>query len=301
MKSNIFVWKSCSIRFCVIFVLFCFLCICSIPGQDEESNRRIVSLSPNITEILDTLGLDSQIVGITEHCHIESLKKTKTSIGTFYSPNYELIMTLNPGLIIGLESQKVSLDKLHTLLPKSTIVTVRNEPIAMMLESIKTIGRATGTATRANDLVTSLTSAIEGYRTKSRGFKIKPRVLCVVDHSPNSLQQIYAVGRSTYMNELLDIVGAENVVSVSTPQYPIISRESIISFNPDIILDTAVGDDATTESLLRIRNIWNDLPRVDAVKNNRVFVIKEKFLTIPAPRSIQQSLALLYDLIYPNT
>ncbi len=259
--------------------------------------ERIVSLSPNITEIVHILELDDAVVGVTEHCHIESLKKTKESIGTFFSPNVEKIVTLSPDLVIGLETQESVIQKLRTLLPGSTFLVVKNEPLQRMLESIVTIGEAMSRSKRAEQCVNELKGIMAAYREKAAKRRNSPGVLYVVSHSPGDLHQIYAAGERTFINELLEIVGARNVLAVDSPQYPIISREVIISLNPDIIIDTSISEDATTETITRTRALWVELRGVHAVRTNSVYVTGKQFITIPAPRSIEKSLHYLYKII----
>ncbi|MCX7765928.1 MAG: hypothetical protein N2246_04390, partial [Candidatus Sumerlaeia bacterium] len=115
---------------------------------------------------------------------------------------------------------------------------------------------------------------------------------------PGSLQQIYVAGRDTFLNELLEVVGAENVITVTSPRYPLITRETIITLNPDIIIDTAISDNASTESLHLTMSAWQSLPLVKAVSEKKIYVIRDKFFTIPAPDSIIRSVELLYNLIW---
>ena len=279
----------------IIFIILIVLLI--LPGRVQPEADRIISLSPNVTEILHSLGLDGKIVGVTEHCHIPILKHTKTSIGTFFNPDTEQIVLLKPDLVIALPSNKMGIEKLRPLLPETRFVVVQNETIADVLNSVTTIGEATNTTTTAHRLSERLKQKITYYRKLTSKQRKSPRVLCVVSHSPGSLQQIYAAGKNTFINELLEIVGAQNVIHSRIPRYPIISRESIIALNPDIIIDTAVADNPTSRSLAITKNVWQTLPQVSAVKNQRVYVIKERYFTIPAPESIIRSLKLLHSLI----
>ena len=62
--------------------------------------KRIVSLAPNITEILFSLGLDEEIVGVSIHCNFPEKAKSKVRVGSYISLDFEKITSLNPDLII---------------------------------------------------------------------------------------------------------------------------------------------------------------------------------------------------------
>lgn len=277
---------------CLLFVILI------IAGSTGSEFQRIISLSPNVTEILHLLELDDRVVAVTDHCHIESLRTARPSIGTFFSPNIEQIILLKPDLVIALTSQNNVTQRLKHALKNTTFLIVQDETTSDVLASVITIGKITNTEPRAIALVQEFQQKIARYRALTQRCGNRPRVLCVVGHTPGSLQQIYIAGRDTFLNELLEIVGAENVITVTSPRYPLITRETIITLNPDIIIDTAISDSATTEAIHLTMNAWQSLPLVKAVKEKKIYIIRDKFFTIPAPDSIIRSVELLYNLIW---
>ncbi|MDP3015774.1 MAG: ABC transporter substrate-binding protein, partial [Deltaproteobacteria bacterium] len=62
--------------------------------------KRIVSLAPNITEILFGLGLDEEIVGVSIHCNYPDKVKDRVRVGSYISLDFERIVSLKPDLII---------------------------------------------------------------------------------------------------------------------------------------------------------------------------------------------------------
>jgi iron complex transport system substrate-binding protein len=204
---------------------------------------------------------------------------------------------LKPDLVVGLPTHQILVDKLKKLLPETEIITVKNEPVSEVIQSIGTIGEKTGKTKEAAALQKSLQDSIQRHRKAAKG-KEKPRVLIIVSHAPDALQQVYSAGPTTYLNELLTIVGGTNVITAKTPQYPIISQETIVGQNPEIIIDTALSDIATTDAIANTMEIWKTLPRVDAVKSGKVYIINKPFLTIPGPESIIKSLDYLSLLIH---
>ena len=62
--------------------------------------KRIISLAPNITEILFSLGLDEEIVGVSIHCNFPEKAKSKIQVGSYISLDFERIVSLKPDLVI---------------------------------------------------------------------------------------------------------------------------------------------------------------------------------------------------------
>ena len=66
----------------------------------ENPPQRIISLAPNVTEILFALGLENEIIGVTRYCNYPKQAQTKNRIGGMVDPDLEKIIDLRPDLII---------------------------------------------------------------------------------------------------------------------------------------------------------------------------------------------------------
>ncbi len=242
--------------------------------------KRIVSLAPNITEILFALGLDSEIVGVTKFCNYPQKAKTKRRTGGLLDQNFETILDLEPDLVVGLPCNASSISKLKKLGVRT--LTVENETVAEMLDSIGKIGKATGRTKKAKKLTGNLNKALEASRRPARGGK-RPRVLIVVGHNPGSLQNLYVAGKGTFLDETVRLTGGDNIFGDVNIKYPQPSLEEVVSRNPQIIIESAVGEYKPSE-IKRMASEWSALRDVDAVKNHRVYVWTEAYVTIPGPR-----------------
>ncbi len=265
-------------------------------SEKSVSPQRIISLSPNLTEILFALGLDEQIVAVTDFCQYPPETEKKKKIGGLMNPNLELIIALKPDLIIMLNSNSDLKAKLTSL--KTKFLIVKNETIADVMESITTIGEATGKKKEASNLLKKFTEKLN--RTTERVANLpKVKVLIVVDKHTDTLQGMYCAAKGNFINEMVEIAGGINVLSESTTPYPIISKEKLIELNPDVILDMSIYGNKDEQDNKKVSDNWKSLYSINAVKNNRIYHIDPTSITIPGPRipdNIEHIAKLIHNL-----
>lgn len=245
-----------------------------------EYPKRIVSLAPSITETLFAIGLDEEIAGVTNFCNYPPKAKTKRRTGGLIDQNFETILDIEPDLVIAMPCHAENVAKLKRLGIRT--LTIQNETIGQMLKSIEVIGKATGKEKEAKKLAGRLKKELALSRSTLPESR-RPRVLIVVGRNPGTLQSIYVAGKNTFFSELLDITGGRNVFGDVDIKYPQPSLEELISRNPRIIIESAVGNYKPSE-IRRMVSEWNALGDVDAVKHHRVYVWTEDYVTIPGPR-----------------
>lgn len=279
------------IKINIVFFLSILLLNCSAEKNSNEATSeiqghtysRIVSLSPSTTEILFALGLGDKIVGVTKFCNYPPEAKTKSKVGGYIDPNYEAIASLRPDIVFILPEY----DKIQSYLNEFGIhfVSVSNKTINDILDGIKTIGKVCNVEERSREMIAKIHSQIEEIRVKTDDTK-KPRVLFSVMRNigTGSLEEVYAAGRNTYFNEILNLAGAANVLENESAAYPLVSAEGIIHLNPDFIIDTITGMDRKNLSLVKIKDDWNCVPDVRAVQTRQILVLSADYAVIPGPR-----------------
>jgi len=252
---------------------------------------RIISLAPATTEILFALGLDKEIVGVSEFCNYPEAAKTKEKTGTFSQPNIEKILSIKPDLIFctGLE-QSMAVAKLKQL--GMNIFVSDPDNISELFESIRTIGKLTGKEKEAAALVDGMKNKIEKINYKVSQIKgEKQKVFIEVWHSP-----LTTVGGSSFINELIKLAGGINITSDIKSAYGSVASEVVISRNPDCIILAYMGNLSPTEQVVS-RPGWNN---VAAVKNKRVYNdINPDSLLRPGPRVVD-ALSELNKKLYPD-
>jgi iron complex transport system substrate-binding protein len=255
--------------------------------------QRIVSTAPSITEMLYALGLGDRVVGVTRYCRYPPEAQLKPKIGDYTSPNLEAIAALKPDLVI-IQTNPVRLaERLGALRLKS--LEIDQENIAALYKSIRVVGDATGVATGAAQLVESIRAKLEQIRQRAAALPRK-RVMFVIGRTPNRLDGLVVVGKASYLNEIIQIAGGENVFRDAVAAYPTVSLEEVLARNPQVIAD--MGDmsdtvDVTEAHKREVVGLWQRMGTVEAVKQHHVFAVASDIFVVPGPRVVNAAQAFL--------
>lgn len=253
-----------------------------------QSYARIISLAPNVTEILFKLGLGEKIIGVSEFCNYPVEAKALPRFGGLMNPNYEAILAAKPDLVIVLD-EMVRGDNKFTAMGIHTLV-VKHDSINDILDSILTIGRVCDANEQAKKLVGKLENKMAAIKTQSNA-EYRPRVLISVGHDiskdpDKSPENVYVAGRDGFYSDMIEKAGGQNAYTGSI-QFPAVSYESIVSMNPEIIIDVmTISPEKNTIDAETIKKQWKKIEMLDAVKNDRIYVLTEDFVAIPGPRFI---------------
>lgn len=193
-------------------------------SRKSNSSLRIVSVVPSQTELLYTLGLDSEVVGITKFCvHPTTWFKTKTRVGGTKKINIELIKQLQPTLILANKEENVKeqIEVLRDVCPVyvSDIATF-DDALQMMEE----IGQLTNRNEMARELIEQLQFQSTQFQTKAKPVS----VLYLIWQKP-----YMAAGSNTFIDAMLQAGGWHNVVAQT--RYPELSESDILALNPELV------------------------------------------------------------------
>lgn len=243
--------------------------------------QRIISMSPSITETLFALGVGDRVVGVTDFCSYPKEACALPKIGGLLNPSIEAWIRLKPDLIIHQDdSHKLRINAKNLGIETLAISMTRLQNI---METIKTFGEVLGCETAAHALVQKLQSGIQNQKMRLQGIPKKITLLLLSEGGdPNGA--LYAVGKSTFLGELLDLAGGENILTDPTINYPKISKEFILRHSPEVIIEA--GPDASLSSVEMKKKLkqWQRFPTLTAVKNNTIFFIGADYILIPGPR-----------------
>jgi len=262
--------------------------------------QRIVSTTPSITELLYALGLGDRVVGVTRFCRYPPEAQQKPKIGDYINPNLEAIAALRPDLVI-IQTNPVRLaEKLASVRLRS--VEVNQENIEAIYNSIRVIGDATETAPRAAALIDSIRKGLEGIRTRAASLP-RVRMMFVVGRSPNRLDGLIVAGRASYLNEVIDLAGGQNVFRDAVAAYPAVSLEQVIARRPEIIID--MGDMSDTvgvseEHKRAVERLWTQSSAATAIKPRRVFAVASDIFVVPGPRVVDAARAF-FDMLHTSS
>ena len=262
----------------------------------ERQPQRIVSLSPNVTEILYGIGAWPQVIAVSEYCSYPEDVKNKPRVNGWDKTNLEQVTALKPDFVIGVEAQEPFLrDKLTGLDIRSLFV--KSQTIADVLASIVEIGRATGHEAEAKDLSAKTEHEIEAVR-QAVADRPRPRVLCVVDRLPGTIRDLYTATRGSYLDELISIAGGESIAPTGEQGYGKITKEAVLALNPEVIIDMVQG--STGKFGEDPVSVWNELPEVQAVRNKRVYAMSDPSVIHPS-QFVGQTARTFAQVLHPES
>lgn len=248
----------------------------------EAEPERIVSLVPSNTETAFALGLGDKVVGVSDNDNYpEEVSKIDKVGGMEF--NIEKIIALKPDLVLAHEmAMSTSAEGLQQLRDAGIPVLVMKSEASFedVYSSIETIGTVTGTKKEAETIIKDMKSKVEEIKDKAAAIKEdqKKKVYVELDVVPN----IFGAGKSTFMDEMLTMINAENVVTGEGWQS--IDPEAVIKSNPDVIITTyGVYTENAVDNLLN-RAGWQD---VNAVKNKQVIDVNPDKVSRPGPRLVE--------------
>lgn len=243
--------------------------------------RRIVSLAPSVTETLYALGLGPRVVGVTQFCAYPPEALLKPRVAGFSDVNLEAVVRVIPDLAVLPLDKAASREQLERLgIP---VLPVDTLSLRGFTASVEALGNATGHAAEAAAIVNAFEHALYEARRRAAG-KVRPRVLFSVMRAEEGLgriTEINAAGRDGFYNELIAAAGGENVYK-GVLAFPRLSREAIIFFDPEVIIDVVPGGDDARAARLE----WESLESVAAVRAGRIVLLTEAADTVPGPRSV---------------
>ncbi len=274
------------------------------PGQGQAGQsaappalpKRIVSMAPDLTEILFALGLDKEIVGVSQYSDYPPAAKEKPSVGSFWQPNIESIVAAKPDLVVtstttGFGQQKRLAMRLARMGYNN--LTLRLETIAQLFEAIEQVGQATGRKQQADQVVSDIKNKLQKL-SRLVGAGEKVTVLWVVQREP-----LRVAGRDTFVNEMIELAGGENAIGPTLHKYPPIGAEQVIASGAEVIIEPDMGQrdlKAQQESALRY---WGKFENLPAATNKQIYVIPGGAVSRLGPR-LYEGIEIIAKCLRPH-
>lgn len=251
-------------------------------------NEGYVSLAPSITEILYSLELDSQVVGVTKYCLFPEAAKSKQQVGGYLDPNLEAILALRPKLVFLTEEAK----ELAATLKKFEISTVglSHRSVEGILNSIQTVGNSTGTPDKAKIIVEDIQTRINIVKSKADLYKQThptEKVLVVIGKTVENgkIKSVTIAGNEKFYGSLVNLAGGETAYQ-GPVAFPVLSREGLLVLNPDRIIDISTDLHKEKNAAVIARKVWSEMTHLKAVKAQSISVLTDRYNIIPGPRFI---------------
>jgi len=232
----------------------------------------VVSLTPSATEVMAALGATKMLVGVDEYSVFPAEVTSLPKVGSFTTPNLEVIVKLKPTLVVVDDIHGGAAGALHDAGVKTVECAMHSLPDVR--SALQTVGARIGKSAQATQVIAEIDAAIETARAARPAKRTK--VLAIIDREAGGIGNLVAAGPGSWVDEMLAIVGAENVLAASGVRYPKISREEIVRGQPEVILDLSYAARASTAE-------WNAIA-TPATKTGRVVAVSAPFLLAPSPR-----------------
>ena len=288
---------------------------------------KIVSFLPSSTEMVYSLGLGDQLVGVTHECDYPDAVKKKSVVvqsafdrrglspkqidevvsrtlktgQSLYVVDEALLREMAPDLILTQDLCQVcapsgnEVGRVIKLLPKRPrIVWLSPHSVSDIFKNLKEVGEVTGKEREANRLVNGLQRRMKSIQDRIRAVKNRPRVFCMEWLSP-------PFNAGHWMPELVEIAGGIDELGEKGRDSKRVSWEQILDYAPEVLILCPCGYD-TTGTLKQVHHLtrypdWDQLP---AVKTGKVYAVDaNSYFARPGPR-IVDGLEILAALIHPE-
>lgn len=238
--------------------------------------ERIVSLAPNLTEIVYAVGAGDRLVGSTEYCDYPAEAKSVAKIGDTMHPSVERIIALKPQIV--LVSTASQLEAFTSQLDQQRIAVYVTNPSSLeqVFNSITVLGDMFGHSEQAAVVATNLRKRAEAVEAKISNTK-PVRVFYQVAGEP-----LYTIGRDAYLTDLVKRAGGVSVTADVPGAFPRYSDEAALAARPEAIILPTGGAMGTANS-----TVARPLRNSPAALNNRVYKINDDHLSRPGPRLVE--------------
>lgn len=253
-------------------IVLCFY-VTDVPASGPS---RIVSLAPQITEILYAMGLEEKIAAVTSVCDYPPRVKEKPRVGGMSNPSLEAVISIRPDLVVMTMdgNPKEFQEKLSALGIRTYVFTAKR--ISELPQGIRGLGKEIGETESAERLAGQIERELREIRSRLKKRSIPWRGLFVVWPEP-----LIVAGPGTAIDDTIALLGGLNVVYGTNLSYPKYSIEEVLRQSPDVIF-IGKGMGALKELS---QGLVEKLEMVPAVKNGQVCFVQD-YLYRLGPRII---------------
>ncbi|MGE0020875.1 MAG: ABC transporter substrate-binding protein [Draconibacterium sp.] len=259
--------------FIVTFLLFATIQFSAV----AQPVKRIVSLAPSITENLYLVGAGDKLVGCTSYCTM-AVNNGVQQIGSTIDVNIEKILSLKPDLVLTMLMTKPQ--DVEALRKLGVRVEILSTPKSFneICEQTLQIARLTGNEKTAEQVVSSARQQVENLKNQ---MKNKPRQKVFFQLGANP---VFTVLPNTFMNDFILFSNCDNIANGM--KTGIITRESVLSRNPDVIFIATMGGFGEQE-----KKVWENYKGLKAAETKKVFLIDSETSCSPTPDNFAKAFA----------
>jgi iron complex transport system substrate-binding protein len=241
---------------------------------------RIISLSPNITELIFAAGAGKKLVGVSRHSNYPDAAKSIPDIGDSFSLDLERIVALQPDLLLAWRSGKARADieKLERL--GLTVFTTEAVTLADVPRLLRTIGRLAGTSGSAERTAKTYEEALQQIEN-SYSNRPKVSVFQLIWHQP-----LMTVNNQHLISDVIRVCGGTNVFALSSSLTPVVSGENLLAADPDAIISSVLLEQEESAPA-EVKAFLRQFSQLSAVRNNNIFFVHPDLIQRQTTRVLQ--------------
>ncbi len=200
--------------------------------SSNEDELRIVSLAPNVTEIIYALGSGDQLVGRTDYCNYPDKALSVTSIGTLWEPNLEAILSLDADIAIASSIVDPSFIDSLKAAGIEAYQFYEEESLDGTYNLIEKVAQVIGKQDEATQIISSMKERISTVQQKVAAIPQDQRKSCVYMIGYGEWGDYAATGE-TYLNDVIEVAGGINAAKGGS--FWSITKELLIAEDPDVV------------------------------------------------------------------
>lgn len=253
-------------------------------GTVAAAPQRIVSLVPSVTENLFALGIGDRVVGVTSWCDYPAEAATKTVIGDAFNLNLELLLSLEPDLVVG--DANLVAGTIETLEGFGlSVLVVEPTNLREIRESLVQLGVAVGAPEKGRELAAAMEKRQKELVARV-GLTKAVRVFVEIWNEP-----LMTAGPGSFIDELIVLAGGENIAQDADNPWPTFSEELVIDRDPQVVILTGFNLDEVLK-----RSAWQE---ITALKNEAVFEVDPDLYARTTPRlldALEEMISILAEV-----
>jgi iron complex transport system substrate-binding protein len=268
----------------LFFILIAQKSLAAIEVIDDNGDKlkianvaqRIISLSPNTTEILFHIGAGEKIVGADEYSNYPKQANDILRVNNHAAANYELILSLKPDVVIAWQSgngEKI-ISRIRELgIPVFVVETGSLEEIPNLY---RRLGQLSGYEKQSNIQAEKFSSGLNQLR-KTYSSREVIRLFYQIWNEP-----LMTLNGDHMVTDMIELCGGVNIFSDAAALVPYVNIESVLAADPQVIISGGKGKNDLLDS-----GSWSQWPSISAVKNQHLYAIPSDLLQRHSDRILE--------------
>ncbi|RXN45918.1 ABC transporter substrate-binding protein [Enterococcus faecalis] len=273
----------------------------TLPTKDRSGKEitlpkeatKIISLVPSTTEVIEDLGKTDQLIAVDTQSSTMMTDLKKLPQMDMMAVDAEKLIALKPQIVYVNDINLASSESVWKQVEDAGI-TVVNIPTSTSIKAIKEdvqfIADSLSEHEKGQKLIKTMDQEIDEVAKIGKTIKKPKTVLFEVAALPD----IYSFGNGTFLNEMIETIGAKNVLANEKGWLPV-TEEAAIAAKPEVILTNVNYMKDPAKEILARKN-WENVP---AVQNKEVFEIDNMSSSLPN-NHITKALKQMAKAVYPE-